>query len=679
MPLAVIQRLFAQRLRMVTLLAGALAVVCPYWAPGITWLPLAFLLGGSAVLITRRATGEPALSRLIGASFWMRCGLVVSLFAISSLSLPFLQSLQRGYGMWQFGWDGGGHHEQALLIRDAWHAGIEANSVFMNGSYEYKGIGLVVAMVYVVFGSSPLHFMLVNAWLGAMSGLLAYLLTARLADRRSALAAAGLVAFWPSSMLWSTQLLKDSLELALGLSALLLVAGLWQRYASSPAPPRRSISAGGARWAALVGAVFGFTYFRGYLGTLLTISVALVMAAALGRALWRRQYTEAIVAVAITATVAWSTLLGASVDLYALASPPHPEVGHVRRGDAFREQGEHQWALASYRRAIALNPAYAPAYRALGLMLLYQQDREGAIETLNVYLWLESDGNQRDRLTAVFNRDVSAAATGDAASKPPIGSPSPLQAAATGDAASKPPIGSPSPLQPTAPVSAATATGASSAPVVAATGDAASKPPIGSPSLLQPTAPVSAATGASMMSVALTRASAAVQAYSSFLSVQELDYRRRIQVGVGGTSVIDSAARFNSVSDVVLYLPRAFANAYLSPFPWQWTFTRGVSGIMRPVSGAEVVLIAMLLPAMVIGSWQQIMRFRPESWILILFTVAAAVSMGFLVPNAGTLFRVRLQFLVPSLILASTSLPTFAYRLLDRFLPSTQKLTKAGV
>ena len=151
----------------------------------------------------------------------------------------------------------------------------------------------------------------------------------------------------------------------------------------------------------------------------------------------------------------------------------------------------------------------------------------------------------------------------------------------------------------------------------------------------------------------------------SWFSAKNLTDLRRAQVATGGESMIDRTVEFDSLWDVFAYVPRALAVAYLAPFPSQWAFTRGASGIMRPMSAVEVVLIALLVPAMVAGSWRRALRFRPEEWVLIVFIGIVAIGHGVMMPNAGTLFRLRLQFLFPSLILASTALPEFAYRFFD--------------
>src|SRR5437867_469965 len=99
-----------------------LMVCCRFFAPAMTWLPLACLLGATAVLLARVTTSDVALTNIVAASFIVRCLLTVTLFAISAWHLPILQSLhpgaglwdQGGVGIWDFGGDGVGYHAHAV-------------------------------------------------------------------------------------------------------------------------------------------------------------------------------------------------------------------------------------------------------------------------------------------------------------------------------------------------------------------------------------------------------------------------------------------------------------------------------------------------------------------------------------------------------------------------------------
>jgi tetratricopeptide (TPR) repeat protein len=594
------------RLTAFTLVAALLTALSAYLAPNLTWIPWACVLGACAVLITQRVTNEPLLTRIVLSSFCLRIVLAVILYVISSQHLPIFPSFQRDYGAWEFSGDGVHYHYHALKVLDAWRSGIDLPSAFMSGDvlYDvYKGLSLPMAMVYGILGPSPLHFIFVNAWLGAICGLLGYLLASRLGDRRSALIAGGLIAFWPSSILWSTQLLKDSFTLALILAALLSIVVLWQRYSSTGAARTRDAFVQLTCWAALAGSVYGLAFFRNYLGALLTMAVGLVMAMAFGRALLRRRPGEALAAAGIVMVVAAAAVISISTDLYELLSPRNPEIAHVRRGDALRHEGQVQAALSNYKRAVQLNPTYVPGVRALAMTLAQKGEDDAALDTVRAYLELEKDPQQRAAISSIA-ADISRRATGERK----VG---PLSAETAGRALPEGSYGS--------------------------------------------------------VAGFLKRWGVAVQRPLAWFSARNLTDLRRAQVAMGGGSVIDRTLAFETLWDVIAYLPRALANAYLAPFPWQWAFTGGASGIMRPISGFEIVLIALLIPAMLAGCWHRLVRFRPEEWVVMAFIAMMATGAGIMMANAGTLFRLRLQFLFPSLILASTALPAFAYRFFDTF------------
>jgi hypothetical protein len=49
------------------------------------------------------------------------------------------------------------------------------------------------------------------------------------------------------------------------------------------------------------------------------------------------------------------------------------------------------------------------------------------------------------------------------------------------------------------------------------------------------------------------------------------------------------------------------------------------------------------------------------------FVVVLAIGSGLFIPSGGTLFREKLQYLFPALILASATLPKCVYRFMDHF------------
>ena len=109
----------------------------------------------------------------------------------------------------------------------------------------------------------------------------------------------------------------------------------------------------------------------------------------------------------------------------------------------------------------------------------------------------------------------------------------------------------------------------------------------------------------------------------------------------------------SDLSDVLLRLPQATATALWAPFPWQWFRTDGGTGVFRQVSAIETMLLVLLTPWLVLGVWRGMRTRMDGAWLLIGYSVPAAIVMGLVVLNLGSLFRLRLQFLIPLLIIAA--------------------------
>jgi predicted Zn-dependent protease len=94
----------------------------------------------------------------------------------------------------------------------------------------------------------------------------------------------------------------------------------------------------------------------------------------------------------------------------------HPEdaQGHVVAGEIARREGgpaAEEAALASYRRAVQLDPAAAEGWRGLGLLLRRRGDRGGARDALTRYLELAPDAPDRAHVSAALQetRETDAA------------------------------------------------------------------------------------------------------------------------------------------------------------------------------------------------------------------------------------------------------------------------------
>jgi hypothetical protein len=337
--------------------------------------------------MTTRLAGERLLTWLVSVSFALRCVLAVVLFAASSTSFPLLSSLHVEYGLWAFGIDGVSSHEFAVRALDAWRAGHEL-PVYVP---EMLTFSVPLAAVYWVLGASPLHFIIVNCWLGAITGLLAYRLAGYVgAGRHQALAAAAVLTFWPSSIIWSAQLLKDSAGLALILSVFVLAAGLWHRPGSAP-----------WRWPMLAVALFALAMLRSHVAAAMAGSLVGAFGIALLVLALRRRWRDAVTAVAITGITVTAMVAAHSIDPVVLTSPGNPERAYLRLGQAYEDHGEFIPAQSAYRVAIGFNPRSVEGYRGVIRSLFGDEQFNTARVFFARYQELEADNAQRLALSAL--------------------------------------------------------------------------------------------------------------------------------------------------------------------------------------------------------------------------------------------------------------------------------------
>lgn len=110
-----------------------------------------------------------------------------------------------------------------------------------------------------------------------------------------------------------------------------------------------------------------------------------------------------------------------------------------------------------------------------------------------------------------------------------------------------------------------------------------------------------------------------------------------------------------------MYMPRALAVGFLAPFPWQWFDAQGSTGAMRTVAGLEMLLVYLLLPAILLGVVRTLRARRPEGFLLLAVVGVMAIPLSLVVANIGTLFRLRLLFLLPLLLVAAQGEPWRTY------------------
>lgn len=111
-------------------------------------------------------------------------------------------------------------------------------------------------------------------------------------------------------------------------------------------------------------------------------------------------------------------------------------------------------------------------------------------------------------------------------------------------------------------------------------------------------------------------------------------------------SMIDRDIQFDSAADVVLYLPRALQIGLFAPFPQHWLAEGKAPGgsLMRRMVGLEMTLLYLLL---LIGLPLAVFQWgrRIEFWMIVTFLVPIITLYAYIVPNLGTLYRLRYGFL----------------------------------
>jgi hypothetical protein len=114
------------------------------------------------------------------------------------------------------------------------------------------------------------------------------------------------------------------------------------------------------------------------------------------------------------------------------------------------------------------------------------------------------------------------------------------------------------------------------------------------------------------------------------------------------SSNIDSSVQLTSLADLVRYLPRALMIGLLAPFPNMW-FASGnqVGSAGRLVSGMETMALYVIEGLAIPGLFSGLRGRRSYSvWLLLLVAALGITSLGLVVVNIGTLYRLRYVFFI---------------------------------
>jgi 4-amino-4-deoxy-L-arabinose transferase-like glycosyltransferase len=136
---------------------------------------------------------------------------------------------------------------------------------------------------------------------------------------------------------------------------------------------------------------------------------------------------------------------------------------------------------------------------------------------------------------------------------------------------------------------------------------------------------------------------------AAVLEIDSARYKYNVSYPESG-SAIDRSVEYKNLKGLMLYLPRAFAIGFWSPFPGMWFGAgKSVGGAGRILSGAETLLMYLCGALAFLG-----IRRAPRSlpaWLLLLITTFGVTVLGLVVSNVGTLYRFRYLFWILLIIL----------------------------
>lgn len=312
-------------------LVGLALLVAAVLLPAVVASLACFWLGGSAlVLALALRAGDRTLIGIVAASTVARSALAVALYLISERAWPVLRRVQMGDGFWLWAPDSAYYHQYAHGAAFALEAGLGLPQ--FAGAPDYP---LLLALMYRVFDSQPLYAIFVNVWAVSAGVVLASLLAHDLLGARAGRVTAVAVAFWPSLVLWSAQLLRDSLLIPLILAFLLGV----HRFSRSRGKER-------AGWMlALAVALFAIYRLRFYVAAALLLAIAVVFGATAVAALARRRRADALAQLALIALLTLSAWGGASVTYAWLPWPADRQLNHKLIAAKMLSTGDEDGAL----------------------------------------------------------------------------------------------------------------------------------------------------------------------------------------------------------------------------------------------------------------------------------------------------------------------------------------------
>jgi hypothetical protein len=292
-------------------------------------------------VVALRWTRDRVLARLVALAYVTRALLAIGLYAASARGWPFLRGLQMGEGFWTFAPDASSYHHYAATAAIALGAGLELPPAY--GDPDYPAL---LSALYSLAGPQPLVAIWANVALASLTALLTYSLVRTVSSIGGARVAVALVAFWPSGVLWSTQLLKDTP------TVFLIVAFFWCLHRLRPWAARRpGFATAGVAFVGACVSLFLVYRVRDYVGVTLLASalVTLTATAIVGR--WTRRDAALLLHVAMAIGLVAAVWSATWIRLDGFGKPPDPARAHRRLAEHLVSIGDLDGALFQLQTA----------------------------------------------------------------------------------------------------------------------------------------------------------------------------------------------------------------------------------------------------------------------------------------------------------------------------------------
>jgi tetratricopeptide (TPR) repeat protein len=621
--------------------------IVPDVTPWLFLLVLVLALWQHAAYVSE----DPWLWKIVLGSFALRACLGIGLFYASLWQLPILESLQIDGGFWAFAPDGKGYHDTteaalALLAND-----LPPPQALGLGEGHYNYILLVL---YALLGPHPLNAIILNCWLGAATAVFAYLIGQKLGGTRGARISAVMVTIWPSTFLWSTQILKDPVVIFFSFAIAWIVVKALVESANQES--YKSVQQLLGISVSLLLLTVGLLVLNLYVPiALIMAGIGVMLPVSVYQLLTPSTRRSSVVLIALSLALLAALPLSRLVPtVRTIIAPPNSELTYMGYGQLYLRRGQYDEAIEEYTKALTAAPDFRPGWFNLGVA----QKRTGqAVEAKQADQTWWSTG--LSALPRILREARSATQFAPLLSTVPVIAEDDRSVLAVVDT-----VDSPDGLRIVELTDLADRDSHMEFLVVPERQEALVAPVAMEWLINEPAANEESATASEAVRPTIPSDRTALLAvprplFPGFLGRLEVNALSRlngIRVGylnVGGASIQFGLTQFETSFSLVAFFPQAIRNVVLYPLPWE--IGSGQLGAAQVLAAIEALATLVMLPLFVVGVRQVVQRRDAARLFLLLFGLMLALVIGLAIPNLGTVFRKKAFALFPLFVMACST------------------------